>query len=68
MTKPEEFVVPGAAKTAGARATVRERVVEAQLEKSWISSFRIIPYRGPSVEPQDRLIAACVIDVQLNFD
>ena len=62
MTKLEEFVVPGAAKTAGvSRVAVRERVVEAQLEKSPISS-RMIPYRVPSVEPQDRLIAACECD------
>ena len=56
-------MVPGAAKIAGMRGVaVREKVVEAQLEKSSISSFKTIPSRVMSVEPQDKLTAACECD------
>ena len=63
MAKPEEFVVLGGAKTAGVRkVAVRERVAEAQLEKSSVSSFKMIPSRVMNVEPQDKLIAAWEYD------
>ena len=64
----EDLVVPGAAKTGGVRrVSVQKGVVETQLEKSSISSFKIIPSGVMSVEPQDKSIAVSGINVQGKF-
>ena len=58
---PKAFVVPGAAKETRVRRVRKMRRGEsyAQLEKSSISLFKIIPSEVMTVEPQYRLIAVC---------
>ena len=64
----KDFVVTGAAKTAGVRrVSVQKGVVETQLEKSSVSLFKIIPSGVMSVEPQDKSIAVSGINVQCKF-
>ena len=57
---PKAFVVPGAVKTTRVRRVWRRRnELYAQLEKSSISLFKMIPSGVMTAEPQYKLIAIC---------
>ena len=58
---PKEFVVPGAVKSKKVRVVRKSQRswLFAQLEKSSISLFKIIPSGVMTVEPQYKLMAIC---------